>query len=81
MEPTLDGAAALARNAHGPLAPHLPALISSLIEQNYSVVCLRAKAWRAVGFDDWLARHGVELTDVDDELIDLFHRRKYLPHP
>lgn len=79
MEPTLEGAAALARSARGPLAPHLPTFVSSLIEQNYSVVCVRAKAWRAVAFDDWLAGRAVELFDVGDELIDLFHRRKYSP--
>ncbi|MEP7299792.1 MAG: site-specific integrase, partial [Burkholderiales bacterium] len=59
-------------------ASHLPAFVRSLIEQNYSVVCVRAKAWRAVAFDDWLARRDVELIDVGDELIDLFHRRSYL---
>jgi site-specific recombinase XerD len=70
---------ALARSATGPLSPHLEAFVTSLIDQRYAVVCVRAKAWRATAFDAWLAEHGVELADVTDAHIDEFHRRAYRP--
>lgn len=79
LEPTLEGASALARSATGPLSPHLPAFITSLIDQRYAVVCVRAKAWRAVAFDTWLAHEGVELADISDAHIDQFYRRDYQP--
>lgn len=79
MEPTLKGAMALARSASGPLAPHLSEFIGSLIEQSYALVCVRAKAWTAVAFDDWLSQQGVELADVSEEHLDRFHRRRYRP--
>ena len=44
LELTLEGAMALARSATGPLSPHLPAFITSLMDQRYAVVCVRAKA-------------------------------------
>lgn len=50
-----------------------------MIEQRYAVVCVRAKAWRAVAFDAWLATEQVELVDVTDAHIDRFHRRDYRP--
>jgi integrase/recombinase XerD len=70
---------ALARGASGPLSPHLPSFVASLIDQRYAVVCVRAKAWTAVAFDDWLAKQHVELVDVADAHIDLFHHRAYRP--
>lgn len=76
MEPTLDGAMALARRATGPLSPHLPAFVKSLIEQRYATVCVRAKAWRAVDFDGWLERQGVALADVADVHVDRYLRRR-----
>ena len=79
LEPTLKGAMALARSATGPLSPHLPAFVTSLIDQRYAVVCVRAKAWRATAFDAWLATRGVELADVQDMHIDEFIRRPYRP--
>lgn len=65
LEPTLEGASALVRSATGPLSPHLPAFITSLIDQRYAVVSVRSKAWRAVAFDTWLAHEGIELADID----------------
>ena len=79
MEPTLEGAMALGRSATGPLSPHLPAFVTSLIDQRYAVVCVRAKAWRATAFDAWLATQGVELADVQDVHVDEFIRRPYRP--
>lgn len=79
MEPTLEGAMALARSATGPLSPHLPAFVTSLIDQRYAVVCVRAKAWRATAFDAWLDAQGIELADVQDEHVDEFIRRPYRP--
>lgn len=79
MEPTLEGAMALARVATGPLSPHLPAFVTSLIDQRYAVVCVRAKAWRAAAFDAWLSSQGVDLEDVQDAHVDEFIRRAYRP--
>jgi len=79
LEPTLEGAMALARGATGPLSPHLEAFVTSLIDQRYSVICVRAKSWRAAAFDTWLAEQGVDLADLGDAHIDEFHRRDYRP--
>ena len=79
MEPTFEGAVALARSGSGPLSPHLPAFVASLIEQRYAVVGVRAKVWNAVAFDAWLSAQGVELGDVTELHIDRFHRRRYRP--
>lgn len=70
---------ALARSATGPLSPHLPTFVTSLIDERYAVVCVRAKAWRATAFDAWLATHGVELADVQDVHVDEFIGRPYRP--
>jgi len=79
LEPTLEGAMALARGATGPLSPHLEAFVTSLIDQRYSVICVRAKSWRAAAFDTWLAEQGGDLADLGDAHIDEFHRRDYRP--
>lgn len=70
---------ALARAARGPLAPHLPAFVTSLIDQGYAVVCARAKAWHAAAFDAWLDVQGVGLAEVQDAHVDAFVRRPYQP--
>lgn len=79
LEPTLEGARALADRAKGPLAPHLPAFVTSLIDQGYAVVCVRAKAWRATEFDAWLHVQGVGLAEVQDAHVEAFLRRPYRP--
>jgi integrase/recombinase XerD len=79
LEPTCEGALALARSAAGPLAPHLPTFVATLIEQRYAVVGVRAKAWTAVAFDAWLSARRVGLADVSDAHITRFHRRRYRP--
>jgi hypothetical protein len=70
LEPTLEGAMALARRATGPLSPHLEAFVTSLIDQHYAVICVRAKAWRAAAFDAWLAEHRVDLVELSEAHID-----------
>lgn len=77
MEPTLEGAMALARSASGPLSPHIPTFIASLIEQRYAVVCVRAKAWHATTFDTWLCKRGIELADLSEAHLKQFSRRDY----
>lgn len=79
LEPIIEGALALARSATGPLSPHLPAFITSLIDQRYAVISVRTKAWRAVAFDTWIAHEGIELADISDRHIDQFYRRNYQP--
>lgn len=79
MEPTLEGAMALARSAAGPLSPHLTAFVTSLIDQGYAVVCVRAKAWGATEFDAWLDMQGVGLAEVQDTHVEAFLRRPYQP--
>ena len=45
MEPSIEGALALTHSATGPLSQHLTAYVSSLIEQGYSTISVRTKAW------------------------------------
>jgi site-specific recombinase XerD len=70
---------ALAGHAKGPLSPHLPAFVTSLIDQGYAVVCVRAKAWRAAEFDGWLNLQGIGLAEVQDAHVEAFLRRPYQP--
>ena len=70
---------ALAGHAKGPLSPHLPAFVTSLIDQGYAVVCVRAKAWRAAEFDAWLDAQGVGLAEVQDAHVEAFLCRPYQP--
>lgn len=79
MEPTLEGAIALAQRAKGPLSPYLPAFVTSLVDQGYAVACLRAKAWRAAAFDGWLNDQGVVLAEVQDVHVEAFLHRPYRP--
>lgn len=79
MEPTLEGAMALARSATGPLSPHLTAFVTSLIDQSYAISSVRAKAWRAAAFDAWLETQGVELADFCEAHIDQYSQRQYQP--
>lgn len=79
LEPTLEGAMALARRATGPLSPYLPAFVTSLIDQRYAVISVRAKAWRAAAFDAWLDTQGVELADLCEAHIDEYSQRQYQP--
>lgn len=79
MEPTLEGAMALAGRAKGPLSPHLPAYVTSLIDQGYAIVCVRANSWRAAEFDAWLDVQDVGLSEVQDAHVDAFLRRPYRP--
>jgi len=79
MKPTCEGAIELARSAAGPLSPHLEAFVTSLIDQQYTVISLRVKSWHAAAFDAWLAEHDIALADVSDAHIDQFHRRSYQP--
>ena len=70
---------ALARCATGPLSPHLPAFVTSLIDKGYAIVCVRAMAWRAAEFDAWLSVQGVCLAQVEDSHVEAFLRRPYQP--
>lgn len=79
MEPSREGVLALVSSATGPLSPHLKAFVSSLIERRYSVISLRTKTWHAVAFDDWLARQHIDLSELADSHIELFHCRSYQP--
>jgi integrase/recombinase XerD len=79
LEPTLEGALALARSATGPLSSYLAAFVTSLIDQRYAVVCVKAKAWRATRFDAWLHRQGVSLADVSEAHVEEYSHRDYQP--
>ncbi|KVM61574.1 hypothetical protein WJ60_03795 [Burkholderia ubonensis] len=70
---------ALARSATGPLSPHLTAFVTSLIDQHYAIVCVRAKAWRATEFDAWLSTHHIGLADLCEAHIEQYSRRQYEP--
>gem|GEM_PF-3934040 len=76
LEPTYSEAAALAATASGPLTTYLTGFVSSLIDQSYSARSVQHRAYPAVDFDRWMAfeRHRVE--DVDEGLIDSYHRSR-----
>lgn len=69
MSLTVSRALALARAAQGPLAPHLEAFASSLIEQQYSAFCLNHKLYRAVHFSAWIGERGFGSADIDEALV------------
>ena len=64
MERTYESAAALVGRAAGPLAGHLGAFVSSLIDQQYTASVIYIKAQHALAFDRWLAKRGVVLADL-----------------
>jgi len=78
MERTYESAAALVGRAAGPLAGHLGAFVSSLIDQQYTA-SIYIKAQHALALDRWLAKRGAELADLDDVYIERYqHRRREL---
>ncbi|MCM2446243.1 tyrosine-type recombinase/integrase [Rahnella sp. CG8] len=79
MEPSIKGAMALVKQASGPLSPHLETYISSLVEEQYSVISVRTKAWHTVAFDAWLSVRSIHLKELSDTHIDQFHQRCYQP--
>ena len=76
MSRTIDRAQALARLAHGPIAPHLEAFAASLIAQQYSAFCVHHKLYRAAQLSAWLARrsHSAAAPVVDEALIERYLR-------
>jgi hypothetical protein len=55
---------ALVGRAAGPLAGHVGAFVSSLIDQQYTASLIYIKAQHALAFDRWLAKRGAELVDL-----------------
>jgi integrase/recombinase XerD len=77
MDRTYESAAALAGSAAGPLAGHLGAFVSSLIDQQYTASVIYIKAQHALAFDRWLAKRGRVLADLGDMHIERYqHRRR-----
>lgn len=76
MERTYESAAALVERATGPLAPHLGALVRSLIAQRYAASVVNIKALHTVAFDHWLAKHGVGLSDLSEVHLACYRRRR-----
>jgi integrase/recombinase XerD len=75
MERTYQSAAALVSRAAGPLANHLGAFVSSLIDQQYSASVIYIKAQHALAFDRWLAERGLVLADLSELRIERYQHR------
>lgn len=75
MERTFESARALARAAEGPLAPHIDAYVSWLIEQQYSALCVHVKTYRAADFSAWLASRRRD-EEPYEQLAARYHRRR-----
>jgi hypothetical protein len=75
MERTYQGAVALVGHAAGPLASHLGAFVSSLIDQQYSASVIYIKARHALAFDRWLAKRGLVLADLSEVSIERYQHR------
>ena len=80
MERTYESAAALVGRAAGPLAGHLGAFVSSLIDQQYTASVIYIKARHALAFDRWLGKRGAELADLDDVYIERYQHRRRRRH-
>jgi integrase/recombinase XerD len=66
MERTYQSAAALVGRAAGPLANHIGAFVSSLIDQQYSASVIYIRAQHALAFDRWLVKRGLVLADLSE---------------
>jgi integrase/recombinase XerD len=75
MERTYQSAAALVGRAAGPLANHLDAFVSSLIDQQYSAIVIYVRAQHALAFDRWLAKRGLVLADLSELTIERYQHR------
>jgi integrase/recombinase XerD len=75
MERTYESVVALVGRAAGPLANHLGAFVSSLIDQQYTASVVYIKARHALAFDRWLRKRGVVLADVGDVHIERYQHR------
>ena len=80
MERTYESAWALVGRAAGPLASHLGAFVSSLIDQQYAASVVYIKARHALAFDRWLRKRGVVLADLSDVHIERYQHRTRRRH-
>lgn len=82
MERTFESAAAHVGCAASPLASHLGAFVSSLIDQQYAASVVYIKARHALAFDRWLGKCGVVLAGLSDVHIERYqHRAPLGPSP
>ena len=80
MERTYESAWALVGRAAGPLASHLGAFVSSLIDQQYAASVVYIKARHALAFDRWLRKRGVVLAVLGDVHIERYQHRTRRRH-
>jgi site-specific recombinase XerD len=80
MERTYESAVALVGRAAGPLASHLGAFVSSLIDQQYTASVVYIKARHTLAFDRWLRKRGVVLADLGDVHIERYQHRTRRRH-
>jgi integrase/recombinase XerD len=76
MERSYDSARSIVRTAQGPLAPHLDAFVSWLVEQRYSGWCVHLKVYRAADFSAWLVQRHLDLRGADEQAIGRYHRAR-----
>jgi hypothetical protein len=75
MERTYESAEALVAHAAGPLASHLGAFVSWLIDNQFAASVVYIKARQALAFDRWLRKRGVVLADLSDVHIERYQHR------
>lgn len=76
MERTYESAMALVSRATGPLAAHLAAWVSSLIDKQYVCAVVYVKARHAVAFDRWLPGRRIELEDLSEAHLTQYQDRR-----
>src|SRR6266478_6441822 len=77
MGRTYESAVALGNSGTGPLASHLSAFVTSLINQQYTAGVIYIRVRHARAFDRWLANRGVSLADLSEiHIIRYQHRRR-----
>lgn len=76
LERSYESAVALARRATGPLSPYLESFVGALIHQQYVPAVVHVKARHALAWDRWLEKQGLNASDLDEDHVDRFARRR-----
>ncbi len=76
LERSYEDAVALARRATGPLSPYLGSFVGALIHQQYVPAVVHVKARHALAWDRWLGKQALEASDLGEDHVDRFTRRR-----
>lgn len=81
MEQLHEHSRALAREAVGPMAPHIAPFTDSLIEQRYAVRSVYVSTYRAIEFDRWLMQERVALADINEGHVARYYQERSRGQP